>query len=227
MYRNVHKGQRALLFELAMELGRTDFSEAAASSAIERQLRSAAEELRKHADNEEKYIHPLLHSRAPEIAAALEREHHAIEAALSDLDGRLRPRGLPEEEPATRGAELYMVWCRMLSAYLAHLDAEETLAMPALWRTCSDQEIFAVIQAFVASRSVADQLHDLRNQAPALTRQERATYVGNVMRGGALPNEQIWDSLAGVLPPDDLARLKTDISQGERPRADRTARIST
>jgi hypothetical protein len=223
LYRNVHKGQRALLFELAMELGRTDFSEPALFSAIRERLRSATEELRKHADNEEKFIHPLLRSRAPEIVAELEREHHAIEAALSDLDGRLRPRGLSEEEPAKRGAELYLAWCRMLSAYLAHLDGEETLAMPALWKTCSDHEIFAVIQSFAASRSASDQLHDLRSQVPALNPQERAAYVGNVVRGSTLPVEQIWDSLAGVLPPDDLAQLRMDISQGESPRADPTA----
>jgi hypothetical protein len=216
VYRNVHKGQRALLFELAVALGRADFSKPAAFSRLAERLRSALVELRKHADNEERFIHPLLHSRAPDVGAALDREHHAIEAAFSDLDDRLRPRGTPEEDPAAAGAGLYLAWCRMLSAYLAHLDAEETQAMPALWKTCSDQEIFAVIQSFVASRSTADQLHDLRSQAPALTPQELAAYVGSIMRGGSLPIEHIWDSLTGVLPCDDLAQLRADISQGER-----------
>ena len=213
LYRNVHKGQRALIFELAVELGRTDCGERQEFAMLAGRLRDAILELRKHAENEECFIHPLLHSRAPEIAAALEREHERVEAGFCELEQQLSQAGSPGREPVAPGRDLYLAWCRLVSTYLAHLDAEESVAMPALWQTCSDHEILALIQAFVASRSAADRLHDLRSQAPALTSQERSAYVGSIVRGGSLPAHQIWESLADVLPASDLDRLHADISR--------------
>ncbi len=212
LYRNVHKGQRALIFELAVELGRTDRGERREFAALAGRLLDAIVELRKHAENEECFIHPLLHSRVPEIAAALEREHERVEAALCELEQRLLPES-PEREAVAPATDLYLAWCRLVATYLAHLEAEESVAMPALWRTCSDHEILALIQAFVASRSAADRLHDLRSQAPALTSQERYAYVGSIVRGGSLPAREIWENLAEVLPAGDLERLQAELSR--------------
>jgi len=83
--------------------------------------------------------------------------------------------------------------------------------MVALWRSCTDEEIFAVIRAFVASRSADDLLEDVRSQVPALTPQERAAYVGAVIRGGAVPAERVWGSLSTILPPPVLSRLRLDL----------------
>jgi hypothetical protein len=174
-------------------------------------LRGAIADVRSHADHEETFIHPLLRARAPQIAAVLDREHRQVEASLSDLEGRLGRLDASQEDRYAAGLDLYRAWCRTVSSYLGHLDVEECLAMPALWKTCTDDEILAVIGLFAASRSTADQLDDLRSQTPALTPHERAIYVGSVMRGRALPAERIWNSLAGVLAPDDLARLRADL----------------
>jgi hypothetical protein len=208
LYRNVHKGQRALLFGLAIELGRADCGDEAALAALVDRVRGAIADIRSHADHEETFIHPLLRARAPQIAAALDREHRQVDAALSDLESRLGRLDALQEDRYAASLDLYRAWCRMVSSYLAHLDVEECLAMPAVWETCTDDEILAVIGQFVASRSTADQLGDLRSQAPALTPHERAIYVGSVVRGCALPAERIWEGLAGVLAPDDLARLR-------------------
>lgn len=211
LYRNVHKGQRAHLFDLAVALGRTDHDDRQAVTALAARLRDALTELRQHAENEETFIHPLLRARAPEIAAALEHEHHSVESALAEVEGQLQRIDRSESDGFVTGMELYRAWCRMLSAYLAHLDNEERLAMSALWNTCSDDEIFAVIRRFIASRSPVDQMNDLRNQVPALTPRERAALVAGVMRNPAIQAEPLWASLASVLPPNDLARLRADI----------------
>jgi iron-sulfur cluster repair protein YtfE (RIC family) len=212
MYRNVHKGQRARLFALAVELGRADHDDGAAIASLATRLREAIMELRQHARNEETYIHPLLQARAPEVAADLEREHHSVETALTEVEDKLRHIDQPEGDRMGAGVELYRAWCRMLSDYLTHLDNEERLAMPALWDTCSDYEILAMIRRFVASRTLADQLDDLRSQVPALTPHERAALVVGMMRNGAIPAEPLWASLASVLPSNDVARLRADIA---------------
>jgi iron-sulfur cluster repair protein YtfE (RIC family) len=214
LYRSVHKGQRAHLFSLAVELGRTDPDEGLAIAALSARLEGAIAELRQHAANEERFIHPLLQSRAPHIAAALEREHEAVEFSLAALEDELRRLAESPQDRAMVCADLYRTWCRMLSAYLAHLDAEERQAMPALWQTCSDEEILGIIRSFLASRSAADQLQDVISQAPALAPGERRLLVGSILRSGSLPAEPVWAGLADVLPSHDLARLRADIGIG-------------
>lgn len=210
LYRNVHKGQRAELFALAVEIGRADPADPAARSALAAQIRRAMEELRQHADHEETFIHPLLQARAPAVAEAIDLAHRSFEPLLTEIVERLGPFEQPQADPAA-GAALYRAWCRMLTAYLAHLDQEESLAMPALWEQCSDEEILAVMRAFAISRSAAEFAADLRHQAPALTPSERAAYVGGVTRSGALSETAAIDLLAGVLSTGDLARLRADL----------------
>ena len=213
LYRNVHKGQRAHLFGLAVELGRADQEDAETIGTLARRLRATLAELRRHADNEERFIHPLLRARAPKVAAMLEREHEELEPALAEVEAMLEGFDSAPGNRFAAAPELYRAWCRMLSSYLAHIDAEERLGMPALWNTCTDDEILAVIRAFVASRTATEQLDDLRSQAPALSPQERSALVASVMKGGA-PAEAVWAGLAAVLPSHDLARLRADVGIG-------------
>ena len=213
LYRNVHKGQRAHLFALAVELGRADHEDAVTLNALVARLRSALAELHRHAENEERFIHPLLRARAPNVAAMLEQEHHDLEPVLRELHDKLDAVRSAPGNTFEVGMELYRAWCRMVSAYLGHIDAEERAGMSALWDTCTDEEIFAVVRTFVASRTATEQVHDLASQVPALSPQERAMLVANVMKGGA-PAEPVWASLAAVLPSQDLARLRADVGIG-------------
>lgn len=199
------------LFGLATALGRADFEDRVAIAELGKRLRGAIDELRQHAQHEDTFIHPLLAVRAPEVAAALEREHQWVEGALVEIEEGLR-RCERSDDCLAAGADLYRAWCRMASTYLAHLENEESLGMRALWQTCSDDEIFAVIKSFLGSRSTDDLMNDLRRQASALTPQERAAYVAGVMRSGTVPAQQIWEGLAESLAGADLARLRADLA---------------
>ena len=210
LYRNVHKGQRARIFALAGDIGQADPDDCAHLLSLAGALRDALAALREHAGHEETFIHPVLRDRAPAVAEALEREHHWIEDALADVEGRVQ-RLETAHRPADMD-ELYRAWCRMVSAYLTHLDNEERLAMPALWERCTDEEIIAIMRAFVASRSAGDMLADLCGQAPALAPQEVAAYVAGVIASGKVGAQQIWHGLSGVLDPRDLARLRAAVA---------------
>lgn len=211
LYRNVHKGQRVHLFGLAGEIGRADPEDRAQLSALATRARAMLSGLREHAEHEETFIHPVLKAQAPAIVEALEREHHWVASSLTEVEDSLRRLDAAPDRAVPLG-ELYRAWCRMVAAYLAHLDNEERLAMPALWASCTDEEIFTIMSSFVASRSASDMLADLCGQSPALAPQERAAYVAGVMRSGKVAAERIWDVLADVLGPDELSRLRADLA---------------
>ncbi|UYQ66246.1 hemerythrin domain-containing protein [Streptomyces peucetius] len=137
------------------------------------------QELREHAEHEDRCIHPLLRERV-DAADALDTEHVRLDAALAALDDRAR------RLPTTPAASLldarhglYLAVNELISAYLGHLHAEETVAMPALWKGCGDAELATVFSAFKASRTPEEALTDLAVPAARRPGVHRARHTGS------------------------------------------------
>lgn len=217
LYRNVHMGQRARLFALATERGAADVSHSGAAAEQAARCLAMTRELREHADHEDTFIHQLLRERAPEAADALEAEHVRLDAAFVALDERARTlTGTPAEDLPEAQHALYLALNEVISAYLAHLHAEETVAMPALWQYAGAEELGAVMAAFRASRTSEQALTDLRRMLPALPPAPRVAIVRDVM--AAAPHGQADRTLAavsGTLSPDQRHRLNEDLGVPE------------
>ncbi|MEV6563154.1 hemerythrin domain-containing protein [Streptomyces kronopolitis] len=216
LYRNVHMGQRARLFTLAVELGAADLSRRGAAAEQAHRCLAMTQELREHADHEDTFIHRLLRERAPEAADALEAEHVRLDATFAALDERARalPGTAADALPDARHA-LYLALSEVISAYLAHLHLEETVAMPALWQSASEEELRAVFDAFHSSRTPEEARTDLRRMLPALPPADRAAIMREVVDGAP---EQAGATLAAVattLGPDQRDRLYDDLGAPE------------
>lgn len=214
LYRNVHMGQRARLFSLAVEVGAADMAAPGTAADLSERCLAMTRELREHADHEDSYIHPLLRERAPEAADILDAEHVRLDAALDALDERAR--GLPTVTGDARPDaqhELYLAMNELISSYLAHLHAEETIAMPALWERCGDDELAAVFAAFRASRSPEEGLTDLRRMLPSLPPATRTAIVRATLEA-APPDRavRILDAVSATLSPSQRSRLDDDLS---------------
>ena len=217
LYRNVHMGQRARLFALVVELGAADTADSGALARLADRCLAMTQELREHADHENTFIHPLLRARAPAAAEALDTEHVRLDAALRALDERARelpnaPVGsLPEAQHG-----LYLVLNEFISAYLTHLHAEETVAMPALWDHCTDNELGTVFGTFRASRTPEQSLTDLYGMLPALPPAVRANIVRTVLAAGS--GAEAGRTLAAIsttLSTEQRTRLFEDLEAAE------------
>ncbi|MEU6057885.1 hemerythrin domain-containing protein [Streptomyces sp. NPDC047097] len=229
LYRNIHMGQRARLFALAVELGAADGADQAVAEEFADRALAMTAELREHADHEDTHIHPLLRERAPAAADALDAEHIRLDAALAALDERAR--AFPKAGSHTRAGSdaqagsdaraeaqhaLYLAVNELISAYLAHLHAEETVAMPALWAAYGDGELGAVFGGFQATRSPEQRLGDLRGMLPALPPRVRAAIARATVE--ALPPAEAGSglyALSTTLAPAQRARLYDDLGAPE------------
>ncbi|MEU6082981.1 hemerythrin domain-containing protein [Streptomyces sp. NPDC047108] len=169
LYRNVHMGQRARLFALAVDVGSADVADPKAVSEVIDRCLAMTGELREHADHEDTFIHPLLRDRAPQAAAALDAEHLRLDAALAELDAHAGALPLtPAAERPDAQHRLYLALNELISAYLAHLHAEETVAMPALRNSCGEDELRAAFRGFLASRTSEERALDMQRMLFAL-----------------------------------------------------------
>jgi hypothetical protein len=196
LYRNVHKAQRARLFGLVVEAGRTDPQDAPAASAIAAMAAALADELHEHGEHEDRFIHPLLAKYVPELAADLAAEHRALDTALAELADAGRRREVI-------GADsLYRVAARFTAVYLGHLEREEGEAMPALWAQASEGELRGVLMSFRDSRAELQRVASVLGQLPTLTPREAADMVSAAFDGATLG--QTRELLTGLLPAPQL-----------------------
>ncbi|MFJ7077925.1 hemerythrin domain-containing protein [Streptomyces sp. NPDC098781] len=216
LYRNVHMGQRARLFTLAVELGAADISRNGAAAEQADRCLAMTRELREHADHEDTYIHQLLRERSPQAADALEAEHVRLDAAFAALDDRARDLpGTPADALPEAQHALYLALGEVISAYLAHLHLEETVAMPALWQYADEKELSALLAAFRASRTPEETLTDLHRMLPALPPTPRAAIVRDVLDNTPGPAERTLASVSATLSPEQRNRLGHDLGMAE------------
>ncbi|MEU9481879.1 hemerythrin domain-containing protein [Streptomyces sp. NPDC048191] len=216
LYRNVHMGQRARLFTLATELGAADITQTGAAAEQADRCLAMTQELREHADHEDTFIHQLLRERAPEAADALDAEHIRLDAAFTTLDEQARSLpGTPADDLPEAQHALYLALNEVISAYLAHLHLEETVAMPALWQYAGDTELGAVLAAFRASRTPEEALTDLRRMLPALPPAVRTVIVRGVVETAPGQEAGLLAAATTTLSPGQRQRLYDDLGMPE------------
>jgi hypothetical protein len=79
VYTAVHKMQRARLFELTVEVGKTDPADTSATARLVTAVDALAAELVAHGEHEERFIHPSLRGEAPGLADALDAAHLLVD----------------------------------------------------------------------------------------------------------------------------------------------------
>lgn len=177
-YTKVHKGLRAGLFALSQRAAAANYADAAESAALAAAARAMLERLRRHAEHEARFVHPVLaaklgHTSFDAEHAALEAEQRALESALAEvMEGS-------SEERWSCGLRFYRALNAFIARYLQHLEDEEAV-MPQLWQCCSDAELAEVMARFAASRGLDEALSDLGWMLPALSVRERAELVGGM-----------------------------------------------
>lgn len=208
LYRAVHKGQRDRMFAIARDLGMTSPADESAVREVAQRCLAITDELREHAENEDAFIHPLLRARAPEAAEQLDAEHVRLDVCLASLDEEVADLLAATQERSEILHQVYLSYNQLLSAYLSHLHIEETVAMPALWRTCTDPELGEILRSFSASRSPEQRAGDMRKMLPSLSHDERVAMIGNVMAATA-PDDQarVFKAITGTLDDGQLKAL--------------------
>jgi hypothetical protein len=209
LYRDIHKGIRAVLGEVVVQAGRTDPDDRAARVALAAAVADAVELLEQHAHHEDEAIGPVLEAELPELAARIARDHEAFDGRtaylvhFADAYAEVEP-----VEARTLGHHLYLDLAGFTSAYLLHQDVEEREVMPSLEAAVGPEATGAIHRQIVSSIPPAEMATSLAVMLPAMHVDDRADLLGG-MHAGAPPEvfAGVWGLAGSVLPAADHAKL--------------------
>jgi Hemerythrin HHE cation binding domain len=146
LYTTVHKVIRNMLYELGSNIQRNDFTDDAATQELLSQLREYLELFNEHAQLEERFIHPELIVREPDLVEELESMHRQIERNADSTNGiavKLEQLNNPDELIVT-GERLHNAYNDYIAYFLPHINFEESTSRPALWKHFSDEQLEAM-----------------------------------------------------------------------------------
>jgi hypothetical protein len=207
LYTTVHKGLRALLFEAAALVARTDFAQPEEAARARERLDQLLAFLDEHAEHEDEVILPELVRIAPELHADLRSAHarvHGLQAEIAALAARLPGASLAER--VSLGRRLHERLGLLVAEHLRHMEQEEVTTNRMLWAHKSDDELRAMHARIVGSIPPARLAEWFGSILPALNGAERGALLGG-MRAELPPQvfDQVTSAARAALGPEAWA----------------------
>jgi hypothetical protein len=143
----IHKGLRASLYQTALQLQRTDFTEDNQSEEAVNKVKEIVMLFEGHASKEDRFVLPMISEYEPAVVAAFNGEHIEDEKLGKELNDAVEKLSSSATllEKLVSGRELTECFVRFMVFNLNHMAKEEDIINKLLWRYYSDDEIKAVV----------------------------------------------------------------------------------
>jgi hemerythrin-like domain-containing protein len=143
----IHKGLRAALYQTALQLQQTDFTDDQQAEEAVNKVKEIIMLFEGHAHKEDNYVLPMINDYEPSVVAAFNGEHEEDGLLGSQLNDAVKKvlDSDTESQKTTSGRELTESFVRFMVFNLNHMAKEEDIINKILWRYFSDDEIKAVV----------------------------------------------------------------------------------
>lgn len=148
----VHKALRAMLYEAASELQRTDFNSGEEVTSLLANITTVVDVFDKHAYNEDHFVFPAVEQFEPSVVDSFEQEHvrdHELSSQLRTLIN-IYSSLKSDEERIQLGSALRKAFVDFLAFNLVHMAKEEDIINNLLWRYYTDEQIRAIEKQIIA-----------------------------------------------------------------------------
>jgi hypothetical protein len=145
LFNQVHKGLRALLYETALAIQHTDFTQQQQAAFTLKKIEKVLWLFEGHANLEDRVVFPQLQSIAPDVIKDFEDQHETDHRLGQDLGDIIASYGYAQT-PADRlqcGINLSQAFNEFTAFNLQHMNKEETIIMGLFWQHFTDEELLA------------------------------------------------------------------------------------
>lgn len=143
----IHKGLRAALYQTALQLQQTDFTEEDKTEEALNKVKEIVMLFEGHAHKEDHFILPMINEYEPSVVASFNGEHEEDEKLGKELNSAVEKvvASSTAFEKIDAGRELTESFVRFMVFNLTHMAKEEDIINKILWRYYSDDEIKVVV----------------------------------------------------------------------------------
>lgn len=152
IFYQVHKGLRAMLYETAILLQQTDFSNEEETNIISDRISQVVVLFDKHAHSEDTNILNTIESFEPSVAGLFAAEHvkdHELSNRLTALVNMLHAE-TNEGEKEQLGSAIRVAFTEFVAFNLEHMAKEERELNWLLWDNFSDEELHAITMQIIS-----------------------------------------------------------------------------
>lgn len=204
LFTGIHKAIRAMLFDLAQTVQTVDVEDPARRAALRQDIETLFGFLQEHGDSEDQLIFPLAAQDEPQLAAALDAEHHShitlAERILAETAALESAADARERQAAL--AVLRRSVHDFTAGQLTHMNREEREMLPATQRVASDEQLRAVLGTILGGITIERHAAWMRWMLPSLTPQELDTLLRGLAAAPVERLAMVARVAAEVLPPD-------------------------
>lgn len=212
IYKDVHKGVRKALFDLAQLAGSTEFNSTESLVKLKEHFARAYNLLETHAHSEDTYVEPMVQECDANIAAELSTTHNKLETIIRQLQIELNNLDADQDDVIFQGREFYLGLTKFVGEYLKHIADEEQIIMPLLWEKFDDQKLMEVSVTIRANIPPPVMMNFLSCMIPAMNHAERSIMLGGMKQ--AAPTEAfnaVCQLGQNVLPQNDWEKLQNEV----------------
>ncbi|MET0242974.1 MAG: hemerythrin domain-containing protein [Flavitalea sp.] len=151
IFNQVHKGLRALLYETALLLQRTDFADPAEPVFSLNQAEMVLQLFDNHSASEDEYIFPLINLHDTNVIEQFKVDHkqdQQLSEQLHELILEFYSLVTPRQKRAT-GERINTLFNEFLIFNIVHMAREEALLNKVLWEQFSDLEIAGISKMII------------------------------------------------------------------------------
>lgn len=152
IFKQIHKGLRALLYETALKLQQTDFSNSTETGKVLEETKHVIDFFENHADKEDNLVFPAIASYEPSVVDAFEQEHITDKALGLRLEESILSfsNAVTVEEKIVSGELINLVFTEFVAFNLKHMAMEEDIINDLLWRYYADVDLHGITEKIIA-----------------------------------------------------------------------------
>lgn len=224
LFRPIHKGIRAMIYELGRRLGATDFTSVAESEEIASQLKHELVTspascilclLYAHSRHEEQDFFTAVAPFDRDVVDLMLAEHREVSKRVFEVANTCDEL-LKVSEPARRielGDRLNLEANDLFALYLTHLNNEEATLVPVMWERFTDDQLRALRAQFYNRIPVPRFMEWMRWTLPALNAGELTILLRGMMSDPP-PNRfrEAIEVAQSTLSPDRWSSIRARVT---------------
>lgn len=152
VFNQIHKGLRNLMYSTALDIQRTDFSQASARETVDKVL-LVLDLFEEHARHEDVHLLSMVAKCDAALAADFESDHE-IDLKLSEtLKDHVAQwlKAASNNERIALGQAIFYAFNEFIAFNLYHMNREENILLYTLWKHYTDQDLLMAEKAIVES----------------------------------------------------------------------------